>query len=124
MSTTTTVIKQVSRSFTEEGRDFTVTYQLGSKTMGTYEKPNESYAKTFISASLVEKHNLDTCKETQCNLDFSHLDEKTGLHLFEKIAKAEDPVMPVHLPEIVRDQLSAFSFCEVSSAVKHLTLIY
>ncbi len=124
MSGTTTIIKQVSRSFTEEGRDFTVTYQLGSKDRDTYTDLYPCAGKTFLRAFLVEKHNPDSHKETQCNLDFLHLDENTGMHLFEIIARAEEPVMPVHLPEIVRDQLSAFNFYEVSSAAKHLTLIY
>ena len=124
MSGTTTIIKQISRSFTEEGRDFTVTYQLGSKQTDTCATPKTVCAKTFISASLVEQRDLDSYKETQYNLDFLHLDEDTSLHLFEVIAQAEDPVLPVHLPEIVRDQLSAFDFYEINSAVKHLTLIY
>ncbi len=112
MSNEINVIREVTRSFSEEGREFTVVYQLGTqRNHGLRLNPDES--KCFIRASSVEKDCAGSDKTSGYNIDFLYLDPKTGLRLFDMIAGAESPVMPVHLPEIVRDELSAFRHYEV-----------
>ncbi|MGI6643093.1 MAG: hypothetical protein ACOX3V_03725 [Bacillota bacterium] len=105
MSDQTNVLKEVTRSFSDEGREFTVVYQLGEK-----EGPYES--KCFLRASLMEKDSSGFDKTTGCYIDFLYLDTRTSLRIFDAIAGAKAPVMPVHLPEIVRDKLSAFRHYE------------
>ncbi len=109
--TTTNVIRQVSRSFAEEGREFVVIYELG-KTEGQ----NES--KCFIRVSAVEKCPSGSARTAGCNVDLLHLHHDVGLRLFETITCARTPVMPVHLPEIVRDELTALQLYDVKPAFR------
>ena len=60
----------------------------------------------MIQASLRERSELGLDKETGCSVEMSRIQPEVMRKIFEAITSAEDPVFPVHIPEIVHDQLS------------------
>ena len=101
--------KEASRSFVGDGREFTLNYQLSSLTQE---------GKRLITALSVEKSPTSKNSETSCSVQISNLSPETTLKLFLLITGAQDPVFPVHLPDIVRDQIHGMDFCEVCPALE------
>lgn len=100
------IIRECTRSFAREGREFTATYLLG-------EGDDLQGKRFFIRAELKETADDGTVKESRADVDLVCLSPEIGRRIFETIASAEDPVFPVHVPDIVRDQLSATALMEV-----------
>ena len=96
--------KEASRSFVGDGREFTLNYQLSSLTQE---------GKRLITALSVEKSPTNMNSETSCSVQISNLSPETILELFMLITGAEDPVFPVHLPDIVRDHIRGMDYYDV-----------
>lgn len=95
---TKTTVKRTTRSCCHEGRKFVIRYEL---------EPLPACEAYLIRASLEEMgsdgkglHALPSTVEVMC--PYRNLGEK----LFELISNTPDPVFPVHLPEILRDQIA------------------
>jgi hypothetical protein len=94
------LLRQSTRSVSRDGREFVLCYNLTVR-------DTEQGPECCIQASLKEKSERGTERETGCSVEMSSLKPEATRKIFEIIAGAEDPVFPVHVPEIVRDQLSA-----------------
>jgi len=99
--TGTTILKQSTRSVLKNGREFIIFYELGTQVT--------SGKSVYIRARLKEKSPLGQEKAGSC-VELTYLYPEIGEKIFDLIANAQEPVFPVHLPEIVRDQLSAALF--------------
>ena len=97
------------RSVRREGRDFLLRYSFT-----TEEKDGGQQCR--IQASLTENNAPGDDTTTGCSVEMSHVQPDMVKRIFEVIAGAEDPVFPVHVPEIVRDQLSAIRLVAVTSS--------
>lgn len=93
------VLRESVRSLSREGREFVLRYSLAMQ-------DTENGQQCCIQASVNERTNLGTDRQTGCRVEMSHVHPDMGKRIFEFIAGAEEPVFPVHVPEIVRDQLS------------------
>jgi len=98
--TDTTILKERVRTFSKEGREFVVSYQLGTRI-------NRETACYLIRAYLKEKSARGQEKETGSFVELPYPYGQISERIFDLISNASDPVFPVHLPEIVRDELSA-----------------
>ncbi|HHX28947.1 MAG TPA: hypothetical protein GX716_08090 [Firmicutes bacterium] len=101
------VIKEATRTFSMEGRQFTASYLLG-------EERDAEGQRCVIRAVLREAGNAGSHKESTASVQLIYLHPDIGRRIFEVIAGAEEPVFPVHLPDIVRDQIAATSLIEVT----------
>ncbi len=95
--TRTTVSKESIRNYCQDGREFEIRYELESHTN----------PETFlIRAHLKEIHEDGKSTQTSSSIEllcpYPELSEK----LFDFIRNASDPIFPIHLPEIVQDQIS------------------
>jgi hypothetical protein len=99
-------IKECTRSFRVEGREFTASYLLR-------EEPGAGGERCVIRAILRETDKTGRGKESSASVELVYLHPDLGMRIFEAIAGAKDPVFPVHLPDIVRDQIAASSLIEV-----------
>lgn len=107
--------KETSRFFAEDGREFSLSYRLSSLT------PGDSQGKTLLITALsVETSQTQKNSEASCSVQISNLSPEAILHLFMLIADAEDPVFPVHLPDIVRDHIRGMDFYHVCPTVETL----
>lgn len=103
-------LRESVRSLRREGRDFVLRYSFTTE-------DRDGARQSRIQASLTETNGpLDTT--TGCSVELSHVQPDAARSIFEMIAGAEDPVFPVHVPEIVRDQLSAIRLVAVTSSEK------
>lgn len=100
------ILRECTRSFSREGREFTASYFLG-------EESDAEGKRCFIRAALRETNEEGTDIVTSTAVDLLYLRTDIGKRIFEVIAGAEDPVFPVHVPDIVRDQISATALIEV-----------
>ncbi len=103
------VLRESVRSVYRDGREFVLSYSLSVRDA-------QGGPECYIQASLRERGEQGAEKETGCSVDMSSLRPEATRRIFEVIAGAEDPVFPVHIPEIVRDQLSASGFVGVKSS--------
>jgi hypothetical protein len=94
------VLRESVRSLSREGREFVLHYSLALQDC-------EEGQQCRIQALLNERTPAGADRETGCSVEVSLIQPETGKRIFEMIAGAEDPVFPVHVPEIERDQLSA-----------------
>jgi len=105
------LFRESVRSLRREGRDFVLRYSFT-----TEEKDGGQQCR--IQASLTESGAPGADVAKGCSVEMSHVRPDTVRRIFEMIAGAEDPVFPVHVPEIVRDQLSAIQLVAVTSSEK------
>lgn len=94
------IIRECTRSFAREGREFTTSYLLG-------EHDGSQGKRFFIRAALKESGGRGAEKESSTVVDLVYLAPDIGRRIYELIAGAEDPVFPVHIPDIIRDQIAA-----------------
>ncbi len=97
----TAVLKECIRKYSQDGRTFVIRYELESLT------DTESY---LIRAHLREERINGNGQETVSSVELVYPYHELGEHLFDLIQNAPDPVFPVHVPEIVRDQISCTLF--------------
>jgi hypothetical protein len=93
------VLRESVRAVSMDGREFVLSYSFAVR--DTDEGP-----RCLIQASLRERSELGLDKETGCSVEMSRIQPEVMRKIFEAITSAEDPVFPVHVPEIVHDQLS------------------
>lgn len=105
------VLRESVRSLSRDGQEFVLSYALG-----VLETTDNS--QCCIQASLKARDGLGRDSESGCTVAISHLQPELGRRIFELIAEAEDPVFPVHVPDIVRDQLSAAHLVSVEPCVR------
>ncbi len=98
---TKAVLKERIREYYQDGRTFVIRYELESL------NDTESY---LIRAHLTEERTNGNGPETVSSVELVYPYRELGEHLFDLIQNASDPVFPVHLPEIVRDQISCTLF--------------
>ncbi|HHW18336.1 MAG TPA: hypothetical protein GXX30_05490 [Firmicutes bacterium] len=91
-------IKKSTRNFWKDGREFLVSYEL---------KTHESSGTSgyLIRAHLKEKSPEGKEKETGSCVELLYLYQEVSERIFNLIANAEEPVFPIHLPDIVRDEI-------------------
>ncbi len=99
-------IKECTRSFSVEGREFTASYLLR-------EEHGAGGERCVIRAVLRETGKAGSDKESSASVELIYLHPAVGRRIFDAITGAKDPVFPVHLPDIVRDQIAASSLIEV-----------
>lgn len=92
------LIRKTSRRYEKEGREFTVTYELR-------EHVGAQGSEHLIRVSLVESDGNGDRNKTGCSVELTYLRPELGFRLFEIISGAEEPVFPVHVSDIVRDQI-------------------
>lgn len=97
------------RSLQVEGRDLVLRYSYVAE-------ETDGGPRCRIEASLTETSGDRTGSTTGCCVEMSHVQPDAVKRIFEMIVLAEDPVFPVHVPEIVRDQLSAIRMVAVTSS--------
>ncbi|HHY11639.1 MAG TPA: hypothetical protein GX529_03320 [Firmicutes bacterium] len=95
--TRTAVSKESIRNYCQDGREFVIRYEFESHT-----NP-EAY---LIRAHLKEIQTGGQYPETTSSVELLCPYRELGEKLFDLINNAPDPVFPIHLPEIVRDQIS------------------
>ena len=105
-------VREASRSYVEDGREFTLSYRLSSLIASDGREEKRS-----IAAFSVETSKASTRKESACSVQILNLCPETSLKLFLLIADAQSPVFPVHLPDIVTDHIHGLDFYEVSPNV-------
>lgn len=95
---TRTSVKRSTRSYCQDGREFVIHYELETHTV----------QKTCLIRAHLEEIPADgQCAETSStSVEVLCPYRELGERLFDLINNAPDPVFPVHLPEIVRDQIS------------------
>lgn len=99
MSTSRVLLESV-RSVSRDGREFVLFYSLAIRDTNRGPEP-------YIQASLKEKAGNGDHREAEYTVEMSLIEPEVMKRIFETIASARDPVFPVHVPEIVRDQLSS-----------------
>ena len=97
------------RSLQIEGRDLVLRYSYVTE-------DRDGGPRCRIDASLTERSSDGTDSTTGYCVEMSHVQPDAVKRIFEMIVLAEDPVFPVHVPEIVRDQLSAIRMVAVTSS--------
>lgn len=102
-----TILKERTRRFSVEGREFIVHYQY-------VKEPQKDESDCVIRACLKVKADSGQEEETVTSIKLSYQCGKIGERIFDLIANAPDPVLPVHLPDIVRDEMSAALILEES----------
>jgi len=102
------LVKELTRSFKESSREFILRYELAVK-----DAPGESPDRRYILRARATEATAEYPSESCCELILPATPEGKGEELFDVIAGAESPVFPVHLPEIVRDELAATAMDEV-----------
>ncbi|HHY44966.1 MAG TPA: hypothetical protein GX512_04560 [Firmicutes bacterium] len=100
------IIKECTKSFGVEGREFTVKYVF-------CEEDANGHKRFVIRAVLKEAGSTGLERESSASVELIYLHPEIGRRIFDTIAGAEDPVFPVHLGDIVRDQIAATSLMEV-----------
>lgn len=103
------VSSERTRSLQIEGRDLVLRYSYV-----TVDRDGGPMCR--IDASLTERSGDGTGSTTSYRVEMSHVQPDAVKRIFEMIVMAEDPVFPVHVPEIVRDQLSAIRMVAVTSS--------
>ncbi|HHY16719.1 MAG TPA: hypothetical protein GX524_01460 [Firmicutes bacterium] len=91
------ILKESTRDYCQDGRKFVVRYEFVSR------KNPEAY---LIRALLKEKTADGQDLETTSSVELGYPYLKLGEQIFDLIKDAPNPVFPVHLYEIVRDQIS------------------
>lgn len=105
-------VKEASRSLVEGEREFVLNYRLTSQ-----RTDDGRYEKHSITALSVEKSKASTGTKSACSVHIMNLSTETSRKLFELIAQAQSPVFPVHLPDILGDQIRGMTFYEVAPTV-------
>ncbi len=100
------VVRESVRSLTRDDREFVLRYSM--TTRESREGP-----QCYIEASVCETAGKGSSTRSGCRVEMSHVHVDVVRRIFELIAGAEDPVFPVHVPEIVLDQLSAAALVAV-----------
>lgn len=100
------VVRESERSLERDGREFVIRYSFGTRQTGEGQQ-------CCIEASLCERTETGAGTRTGCSVEMQHVHPDMVRGIFEMIAGAEDPVFPVHVPEIVRDQLAAAAMVAV-----------
>ncbi|MBP8613751.1 MAG: hypothetical protein KBI40_02700 [Firmicutes bacterium] len=86
-----------TREHLEEGRHFLIRYEINCTTHpGVYS----------IKATLMEKRGDGQVYEIMSSAELSQLDRRLVEQLLRAIQKTQEPVFPVHLPDIARDLAS------------------
>ncbi|MGE5580753.1 MAG: hypothetical protein ACM3WU_12050 [Bacillota bacterium] len=102
------MVRESVRTLEREGRQFVIRYSLA-----THE--TEDGEQCLIQASVSETNASGADSTTGYSVETSFVQPETVKRIFEMIAGAEDPVFPIHVPEIIRDQLAAMSMVAVTS---------
>lgn len=98
------VLKQLTRSFAEGSREFVFRYELAVRLA------DDPVAKRYVFRAVVTERNSAHPSEYRCEVEIPRGLENDRERLFDAIARAESPVFPVHVPDIVRDELAASDF--------------
>jgi hypothetical protein len=105
-------VREASRSLVEGEREFVLHYRLTVQI--TDDGRDERHSITALS---MENTKASTVNESACSVHIMNLSAETSRKLFELITAAQSPVFPVHLPDILRDQIRGMTFYEVSPTV-------
>lgn len=101
------LVKELTRSIKESSREFILRYELAVR-----DAPDGSHNRRYIFRAKVTEATSECPSESGCELVLPATSEGKGEKLFDMIAGAESPVFPVHVPEIVRDELAATALDE------------
>ncbi|MBE3519878.1 MAG: hypothetical protein IMW97_06205 [Firmicutes bacterium] len=101
------LVKELTRSVRENSREFVLRYELAVR--DGVGGPDD---RKYILRARVTEATSEYPSESGCELVLPAASEKRGEELFDMIACAESPVFPVHVPEIVRDELAATAMDE------------
>jgi len=102
------VVRESVRTLEKEGRQFVIRYSLETQKV-------ECGEQCLIQASVSETTASGPGSTTGYSVETSFVQPEAVRRIFEMIATAEDPVFPVHVPEIIRDQLAAMSMAAVTA---------
>ncbi|HHY75374.1 MAG TPA: hypothetical protein GX500_01165 [Firmicutes bacterium] len=100
------IIEECTRSFEVEGRNFTVKYFFCEEDAG-------GHSRFVIRAVLKESRDAGPETESRASVELTYIHPEVGRRIFDTLKRAEDPVFPVHLGDVVRDQIAATSLVEV-----------
>ncbi|MGI6662210.1 MAG: hypothetical protein ACOX4B_01835 [Bacillota bacterium] len=100
------IIKECTKTFGVEDRYFTVKYVFCEEDVGRHKR-------FVIRAVLKEAGHAGSETESSASAELIYLHPEIGRRIFDTIAGAKDPVFPVHLEDIIRDQIAATSLMEV-----------
>lgn len=98
----TRIICETKRSISLQERQYELTYTLGVC------RDSNATEHFIISASLKSLGlAAEDPVEKSCTVDLLYVYPEVSKRIFDLIASAREPVFPVHVPEIVRDQIAA-----------------
>ena len=97
----TELLKEHTRSFIRDGREFVINYQLEKRDVSA--NCNQAY---IIIATLTEKFPCGTTVESGTTVELMYMYPEITERIFDTVTNATEPVLPVHVPDIVRDELS------------------
>lgn len=95
---TRTAVRKSTRSCCQDGREFVIHYEFETHTV-----PEACLIRAYLEEVPGEGQGVQT---TSTSVEVLCPYRELGERLFDLINSAPDPVFPVHLPEIVRDQIS------------------
>ncbi|MGI6621142.1 MAG: hypothetical protein ACOX35_06880 [Bacillota bacterium] len=107
-----TAVRRSTRSCCHDGREFVIHYELE-----TLAAPEACLIRAYLEEISTDGQGVETpSTRVEVLCPYRELGEK----LFDLISNTSEPVFPVHLPEIARDQLSSalldgFSFVSKAS---------
>lgn len=96
------LVKELTRSVKESSREFILRYELAVR--DALDGPHD---RRYILRARVMEATSECPSESGCELVLPASSEGKSEKLFDMIAGAESPVFPVHVPDIVRDELAA-----------------
>ena len=102
------VVRESVRTLERDGRQFVIRYSLATQKV-------EDGEHCLIQASVSETSASASDSTTGYCVETSFVQPEAVRRIFDMIAEAEDPVFPVHVPEIIRDQLSVMSMVAVTA---------
>lgn len=95
--TRTVVCKKSVRKHCQDGREFMIHYEFESHT-----NPESYSIRAHLKEIQEDGQHIETSSSIELLCPYPELGEK----LFDLIENASEPVFPIHLQEIVQDQIS------------------
>ena len=92
----TSILKESTKQYRHDGRTFLIRYRLESI------QPESYLLRGYLKEELPEVNSPEAIYTVELEYPYRELGER----LFDFIQNASDPLFPVHLQEIVHDQIS------------------
>ncbi len=111
--TITTLYKECTRKYCKDGREFIIHYEF---------VPFVDSDTYLIKAQLEELQTGDKCTTAVSCIELVCPYPELSQKLFDFINDAQEPIFPVHLPEIIHDQISCTLLSELQFTLNTISV--